>query len=96
MRVRALFALTLAISVCVVMLLLPAGASAKTIGGCPPGFDLVTVASLGITPEEASGLPSLDGNNDGRTCIKAIPAAESSPFAGGKVFRDNTVMGGRG
>ena len=62
-------------------------AHAKAIGGCPEqsGFALVTVASLGITIEEAEGLPSLDGNGDGLTCIR--------PVADGKwmIFRDNTV-----
>jgi hypothetical protein len=68
------------------------GAQAKSVGGCPPAgnWQLVTVESLDISPEVASGLASLDGNDDGWTCIKplAIPGAP-----GAFVFRDNTVQG---
>lgn len=69
--------------------------AAKSVGGCPLGpagvWELVTVESLGIDPETASGIPSLDGNADGLTCIGPIPANEHSPAAGAFVFRDNTV-----
>lgn len=62
-------------------------AHAKAVGGCPEtaGFALVTVESLGIPDEDVEGLPSLDGNGDGLTCIR--------PVADGKwmIFRDNTV-----
>jgi hypothetical protein len=71
------------------------GTAAKSVGGCPLGpagyWQLVTVESLGIDPETASGIPSLDGNADGWTCIALIPANETSVIAGGFVFRDNTV-----
>jgi len=74
----------------IVLAALPGGpAQAKSVGGCPEaaGFTLVTVASLEIPPEDSDGLASLDGNDDGWTCIK--------PVAGGKwtIFRDNTVGG---
>ena len=61
-------------------------AEAKSVGGCPPGgaFRLVSVEDLGIDPEVATGIPSLDGNQDGLTCIK--PLGEE-----GFIFRDNTV-----
>jgi hypothetical protein len=49
----------------------------------------VTVASLDITPEEAMGIPSLDGNGDGLTCIHRLPRHPNIPDA--FVFRDNTV-----
>lgn len=68
-----------------------APAPAASIGGCPTGDDwqLVTVASLGIDPQTASGIPSLDGNGDGLTCIKGL---ENYPrFPDAFVFRDNTV-----
>jgi hypothetical protein len=94
MRFRALFAVAAAIATGFVMLVLSTGASAKAVGGCPPGFELVTVESLGITPEEASGIPSLDGNGDALTCIMPSSANEHAVIAGGFVFRDNTVMGG--
>ncbi len=62
----------------------PIGASGKTIGGCPSGagagWSLVTVESLGIDPEVAVGIASLNGNGDGYTCLKGL------------VFRDNTVQ----
>ena len=72
-------------------LLTPGAAVGKSVGGCPTGagakFELVTVASLGITPETASGVPSLDGNGDGFTCIKPLPNQPAGTF----IFRDNTV-----
>ena len=73
------------------MLVLASGASAKTVGGCPTNFELVSVESLGLTPEEANGIPSLDGNRDGNTCIRPLAVPEPSPIFEGFVFRDNTV-----
>ena len=73
-------------------LLAPGAAIGKSVGGCPKGagekWELVTVASLGITPETATGIPSLDGNGDGLTCIKPLP---NHPVEGALIFRDNTV-----
>ena len=67
--------------------LAPGSAVGKSVGGCPDSasekWELVTVESLRITPETATGIPSLDGNGDGLTCIK--------PKGEGGVFRDNTV-----
>ena len=72
-------------------LLAPGTAVGKTIGGCPDSasgkWQLVTVESLGIPPDDVSGLVSLDGNGDSWTCIKPMPAFGE----GGFVFRDNTV-----
>ena len=72
-------------------LLTPGAAVGKSVGGCPQGggaeFKLVTVESLGITPETATGIPSLDGNGDGLTCIKLLPNQPAGTF----IFRDNTV-----
>jgi hypothetical protein len=70
-----------------------AGATAKSIGGCPSGdsWRLVTVESLGIPEEQVSGLPSLDGNGDGWTCIAPTNANPNAPISGGFIFRDNTV-----
>lgn len=67
-------------------------AHAKSVGGCPPagGFVLVTVESLGITPETASGIASLDGNGDGMTCIRFLRTSDNSNAPIG-IFRDNTV-----
>jgi len=75
-----------------VVLVLSSGASAKTVGGCPTNFELVTVESLGLTEEQANGIPSLDGNGDGLTCIRPLAASENAIIFGGFVFRDNTVM----
>jgi hypothetical protein len=73
------------------VLLVPSTAVGKSVGGCPDSasakWELVTVESLGIPPESATGLASLDGNGDGWTCIKPMPAFGP----GGFVFRDNTV-----
>jgi hypothetical protein len=67
-------------------------AQAKSVGGCPPAgdFELVTVESLGITPDMASGIASLDGNGDGMTCIRFLTTSENSNSPIG-IFRDNTV-----
>ena len=75
-------------------LVFPATPLAKSIGGCPrgDGWQLVTVESLGIPPEDVSGIPSLDGNLDGRTCIKPLTGVPGVP-EGSFIFRDNTVQG---
>ena len=54
----------------------------------------MTVESLGLTPEEATGIPSLDGNRDTLTCIMFLPVPEGSHLDGAFVFRDNTVRPG--
>jgi len=83
-----------AVAVLVTLLAIPvSSASGKSIGGCPTSasekWELVTVESLGIDPETASGIPSLDGNGDGYTCVKPMP---NFPLGSGQfVFRDNTV-----
>ena len=73
--------------------LAPGLAQGKSVGGCPTGsgaeWSLVTVSSLGIDPETATGIPSLDGNRDGRTCIRT--PSQQSPLGPLTVFRDNTV-----
>jgi hypothetical protein len=71
----------------VLLVAIPINAQAKSVGGCPTegGFRLVTVASLGIPPDAVSGIASLDGNEDGLTCIKPIKDDTSL------IFRDNTV-----
>jgi hypothetical protein len=76
----------------VIGLALPASAGATSVGGCPSGgsWELVRAADV-IDPEFIAGLPSLDGNQDGLTCIQFLPnhPAGSNIF----VFRDNTVQG---
>lgn len=64
-------------------------ASAKSIGVCPRagGYELTSLEDLGIPPEDATGIPSLDGNGDGLTCVKSL----SGPNEGVIIFRDNTV-----
>jgi hypothetical protein len=88
------FLVVLAASMLLLLSAFQSGASAKVTGGCPSGDDwqLVTVASLGISPEQAAGIPSIDGNGDGWTCASASPAAEGSFPAGGFITRDNTVV----
>jgi hypothetical protein len=58
------------------------------IGGCPSGgpWELVVVADVfpDVDPTILAGIPSLDGNGDGLTCIR--PAGQSI------TFRDNTVQ----
>jgi hypothetical protein len=61
---------------------------APAVGGCPGGWDLVRVRSLGIDAETATGIPSLDGNGDGWTCVRTV---ENHPVEGVFVFRDNTL-----
>jgi len=73
--------------------LAPGLAQGKSLGECPTGsgaaWSLVTVASLGIDSETAMGIPSLDGNGDGFTCIRT--PAQQSPLGELTLFRDNTV-----
>ena len=73
----------------------PLSAGAKSLGGCPQGggasWQLVTVESLGLSEEQASGIPSLDGNKDGHTCISPVPSSPNAINSGAIVFRDNTV-----
>ncbi len=68
-------------------------AQAKSVGECPTGsgaaWTLVSVSELGIDPETAMGIPSLDGNGDGMTCIRTPP--QQSPLGELTLFRDNTV-----
>lgn len=73
------------------------GAGARSTGGCPSGASekwvLASVEGLGIDPEVASGIASLDGNGDGNTCIRKLFESEGTicnmdlPI----IFRDNTV-----
>jgi hypothetical protein len=87
------FGISVAVAAATAALAFPATGSAKSIGACPSGDDwsLVTVASLGITPDLATGIPSLDGNRDGWTCTRplGVPGLPEGAF----VFRDNTVQG---
>ena len=61
---------------------------AQAGGGCPEGWELKRVRSLGIDSETATGIPSLDGNGDGWTCVMTL---ENHPIEGAFVFRDNTL-----
>jgi hypothetical protein len=87
------FGAAVAVLAATVVVAFPGAASAKSVGGCPTGDDwnLVTVKSLGIPPDTAVGLASLDGNEDGWTCIRPLegPGIPEGAF----IFRDNTVQG---
>jgi hypothetical protein len=87
------FGAAVAVLAATVAVAFPGAASAKSTGGCPTGDDwnLVTVESLGIPPDAAVGIPSLDGNQDGWTCTMplGVPGLPEGAF----VFRDNTVQG---
>ena len=85
------FGTAVAVLAATIAVAFPGAASAKSIGGCPTGdnWNLVTVASLGIPPDVANGIASLDGNKDGWTCIKPSPGLPE----GALIFRDNTVQG---
>lgn len=76
-----------------VLALATSPASATSIGACPSPtnahWELRSLQSLGITPETADGIASLDGNGDGSTCVKILPGANQGFF----IFRDNTVQG---
>ena len=97
MRSRSLWILT---ALAVTLLVIPAhGALAKSIGGCPDSASekwvLASVEGLGITPDQASGIASLDGNGDGNTCIRKRFASEGTicNMENPIIFRDNTVPG---
>lgn len=81
------------ITALIALSLAPGLAQGKSLGGCPTGsgaeWTLVPVSSLGIDPETAMGIPSLDGNGDGMTCIRTPP--QQSPLGELTLFRDNTV-----
>jgi hypothetical protein len=83
---RFIFAAALAVAA-----LLPSTATATSTGGCPTGdsWQLVTIESIGFNPSTAAGIPSLDGNGDGLTCIHYLP--NNPRFTPAFVFRDNTV-----
>ena len=89
MRLRYL----LVIAALAAALIAPTVAEGKSVGVCPSGegaaWTLVTIAELGIDPETATGIPSLDGNRDGLTCIRTAP--QQSPLGELTLFRDNTV-----
>ena len=95
-RLRGFILLVASIVTCLAMLVFAPGASAKAVGGCPVGFELVTIQSLGISPETASGIPSLDGNGDALTCVVYLTVSEHATISGAFIFRDNTVRGGTG
>jgi hypothetical protein len=71
---RILLVLTVALVMAVVGLAmaLPAFAQGPPVGGCPPGFDLVTVEFVleGAGLEEPD--PSMDRNADELTCLKLL------------------------
>ncbi len=87
------FLVALGLAVAIVGWAFPTGAVGKSIGGCPSGdgWQLVTVESLGIPPDQVVGIASLDGNRDGLTCIMPVNADPSAPISGAIIFRDNTV-----
>ena len=83
----------MSLAVGTVLLLVPAStalAAGPPVGGCPPSkgqsWALRSLEELNIDPEIATGIPSLDGNEDGFTCIKLLRNDETS-----FIFRDNTV-----
>jgi hypothetical protein len=86
------FCLTIAVTLILVVLAVAQSATATSTGGCPSGdsWQLVTIESLGFDPEIAAGIPSLDGNGDGLTCVQYLT---NYPQPGIYVFRDNTVQG---
>jgi hypothetical protein len=99
MRRKSVWVLTIA----VMLLVIPIqGASATSTGGCPKGASekwiLASVEGLGIDPELASGIPSLDGNQDGNTCIRTLHVVEGTicNMENQIVFRDNSVAGPTG
>ena len=91
MRVPLRSAAVAAASVAALLAVAPT-AGADSTGGCPSGADwtLTSLEDLGFPPGEATGIPSLDGNGDGFTCVKPFTVGKNS---GGVVFRDNTVQG---
>ena len=100
MRHKGLWVFT---ALAVMLLVIPIqGASAASTGGCPNSasekWTLAWVEGLGIAPEVATGIASLDGNGDGKTCIRKLHASEGTicNMDNQIVFRDNTVAGATG
>jgi hypothetical protein len=46
--------------------------AAQPVGGCPPGYDLVTVKYVLKGANLAEPDPSMDPNGDGYTCLKLL------------------------
>ena len=91
------------IAIAVLLLVVPIhGASATATGGCPDSASekwvLASVEGLGIDPEAATGIASLDGNGDGLTCIRKLFSSEGTicNLENPIIFRDNTVRGTAG
>jgi hypothetical protein len=74
--------------VTLVALVFATTSAGKPVAGCPSGGGWGQVE---VEDGDVSGAPSVDGNNDGETCIMALP---NHPF-GPDVFvvRDNNVQG---
>ncbi len=62
-------------------------AQGPPVGGCPPGYDLVTVEFVlaGAGLEEPD--PSMDPNGDGLTCLKLIDTGSGTRAT----WHDNVV-----
>ncbi len=69
-----------------------AEAQGPPVGGCPPGFELVTVEFVlaGAGLEEPD--PSMDPNGDGLTCLKLLDTGAGTRAT----WHDNVISGNEG
>jgi hypothetical protein len=65
----------------------PASAIPPPVGGCPTGWELITVRVVLKNISDPNGLPSLDGNGDGWTCVNFGFLEQNGRVA----FTDNTL-----
>ena len=65
----------------------PASATPPPVGSCPTGWELTTVKVVLKNISDPNGLPSLDGNGDGWTCVNFRFLDENGRVA----FTDNTL-----
>ena len=61
--------------------------AAQPVGGCPPGYELVTVKYVVKNAPLEEPDPSMDGNGDGYTCLKILDTGSGTRAT----WHDNTL-----
>ena len=61
--------------------------AAQPLGGCPPGYELVTVKYVVKNAPLEEPDPSMDGNGDGYTCLKILDTGSGTRAT----WHDNTL-----
>ena len=61
--------------------------AAQPVGGCPPGYELVTVQYVVKNAPLEEPDPSMDGNGDGYPCLKILDTGSGTRAT----WHDNTL-----